>query len=51
MDPEADVPLTPNHLLLLHKSLNLPPGTFLDKDKYSTKCWHQIQYLSQQFWL
>ena len=51
MDPEADVPLTPNHLLLLCKLSNLPPGTFLDNDKYSTKRWRQIQYLSQQFWL
>ena len=51
IDPEADVPLTPNHLLLLHESPNLLPGTFLDKEKYSTKRWRQIQYLSQQFWL
>ena len=51
MDPEADVPLTPNHLLLLRESPNLPPGTFLNKDKYSIKRWRQIQYLSQQFWL
>ena len=51
MDPEADVPLTPNHLLLLRELPNLPPGTFLDEDKYSTKRWRQIQYLSQQFWL
>ena len=35
MDPEADVPLTPNHLLLLRESPNLPPGIFLDKDNYS----------------
>ena len=49
MDSEADVPLTPNHLLLLHEFSNLPPGTFLDKDKYSTKCWCQIQYLSEHF--
>ena len=46
IEPEANVPLTPNHLLLLCKSPNLPPGTFSNEENYSTRRWRQIQYLS-----
>ena len=50
MDPEADVPLTPNYLLLMRDSANYSPGQFTDDDNYSIKRWCQVQYLAQQFW-
>ena len=51
MDPEANVPLTPNHLLLLREMPNISPGLFSSNDNYSKKRWRQIQYLASQFWL
>ena len=43
-------PLTPNHLLLMQGSPNLPPGLFTKDDNYSKRRWAQVQYLSNQFW-
>ena len=43
-------PLTPNHLLLLHESPNLPPGIFSQDSFYSRRRWAQVQYLANQFW-
>ena len=43
-------PLTPNHLLLLRSSVELPIGIFERADLYSRKRWRQIQYLADQFW-
>ena len=43
-------PLTPNHLLLLRGTPNLPPGLFLENDCYSRKRWAQVQFLANQFW-
>ena len=43
-------PLTPNHLLLLRNSPNLPPGLFSKDDCYSKRRWAQVQYLANQFW-
>ena len=37
MDPEANVPLTPNHLLLLREMPNISPGMFSSNDNYSKK--------------
>ena len=51
MDHEANVPLTPNHLLLLRESPNTSPGLFSKDDSYVSKRWRQVQYLAQQFWL
>ena len=50
MDPEDNVPLTPNHLLLLGEMPNSAPGIFTKDDQYSKKRWRQIQYLADQFW-
>ena len=43
-------PLTPNHLLLLRESPNLPPGIFSKDSCYSRRRWAQVQYLANQFW-
>ena len=45
LDPDREDPLTPNHLLLMRASPNLPPGDF------SRKRWRQVQYLAKQFWV
>ena len=51
LDPEAQEPLTPNHLLLCgHEWPSLPPGLFLKSDCYSHYRWKQVQYLAEQFW-
>ena len=42
-------PLTPNHLLLLRESPNLPPGIFFKESCYSRRRWAQVQYLADQF--
>ena len=46
-DPE---PLTPNHLLLMRRSPELPPGEFVKQDCYSRRRWRQVQYLADVFW-
>ena len=45
-DPE---PLTPNHLLLLRAGPAMPPGIFVEQDKYRRR-WRQVQYLANVFW-
>jgi len=51
LGPEAQEPLTPNHLLLCgHEGASLPPGLFSKSDCYSRKRWKQVQYLAEQFW-
>ncbi|KAL7880839.1 hypothetical protein SRHO_G00030930 [Serrasalmus rhombeus] len=42
--------LTPNHLLLLKKKPELPPGVFNKDDNYANRRWKQIQYLTNVFW-
>lgn len=42
-------PLTPSKLLLLHSNSCLPPGVFVDKDRYSRR-WRQAQLLANTFW-
>ena len=49
-DPDAEEPLTPNHLLMMRSSTS-PPGLFKGTDCYSQKRWRQVQYLADQFWL
>ena len=43
-------PLTPNHLLLLRRRPNLPPGVFSKDACYSRRRWAQVQYFANQFW-
>eukprot|EP00057_Strongylocentrotus_purpuratus_P002697 XP_003725052.1 PREDICTED: uncharacterized protein LOC100888496 [Strongylocentrotus purpuratus] len=50
LDARDGVPLTPNHLLLLKQSPNLPPGVFEKADTYGRRRWRQAQYLSSLFW-
>ena len=49
-DSTQNEPLTPNHLLLLRGTANLPPGLFSKRDCYARRRWAQVQFLSNQFW-
>ena len=42
--------LAPNHLLLLQRTTDLPPGLFSETDCYTRRCWAQVHFLSNQFW-
>ena len=42
--------LTPNHLLLGHPTVCLPPGVFSDSKETSRRLWRQTQALANQFW-
>jgi transposase InsO family protein len=42
-------PLTPSKLLLLHSNSCLPPGVFVDRDRYNRR-WRQAQLLANTFW-
>jgi hypothetical protein len=42
--------LTPNHLLLMKRKPNLPPGLFNKDDSYSKRRWRQVQYFANLFW-
>ena len=44
-DPNDLEPLTPNHLLLQHRNLFVPPG-----DLYSHKQWRHAQFIADCFW-
>jgi hypothetical protein len=48
-DINDDVPLTPNHLLLMKANSSLPWGIFHNSDTYR-KHWRHVQHLSTQFW-
>ena len=50
IDPQADEPFTPNHLLLLRGHPNLSPGLFDKRDSYGKRRWAQMQYLACHFW-
>ena len=49
-DPKDLEALTPNHLLLLRKGPECPPGVFASSDLYSRRKWRQVQYLADIFW-
>ena len=49
-DPKDMEALTPNHLLLLRKGPELPPGIFTRNDCYSRRKWRQVKYLADLFW-
>ena len=49
-DPDAEEPLTPNHLLMVRNTPNLTPGVFTRTDMYAKKRWRHVQYLTEQFW-
>jgi hypothetical protein len=41
--------LTPSKLLLPHSNSCVPPGIFVDRDRYNRR-WHQAQLLANTFW-
>lgn len=49
-NPDDLEPLTPNHLLLMKRKPNLPPGVFNKADNYSKRRWRQVQYMANLFW-
>ena len=49
-DPNDLEALTPNHLLLMKRKPNLPPGLFTKTDTYCRRRWRQIQYIANLFW-
>ncbi|XP_074641192.1 uncharacterized protein LOC141898938 [Tubulanus polymorphus] len=49
-DPNDLQPLTPNHLLLLHKGSTFPPGLFDKSDLYTRRRWRQVQHIANVFW-
>lgn len=49
-DPNDLEALTPNHLLLIKRKPNLPPGVFNKTDNYCRRRWRQIQYMANLFW-
>ena len=51
MDPEASMPLTPYHSLLMREVSNIAPRIFHRADNYASKRWRQVQYLALQFWI
>lgn len=48
-DPNDELPLTPNHLLLLRSGPVLPPCLTVKQDLYRRR-WRQVQYMSDVFW-
>ena len=48
-DPRDASPLTPNQLLLLRPGPSLPPGMFVDRDRFKRR-WKRVQYLADVFW-
>ena len=50
IDPEGAKPLTPNHLLKLNLTGNLPPTITDGKDCYSKRHWRHVQFLAVRFW-
>ena len=42
--------LTPNHLLLLRSTIQLPPVVTQGTDIYARRRWRQVQYLVAVFW-
>ncbi|XP_071088902.1 uncharacterized protein [Haliotis cracherodii] len=49
-DPNDLEALTPNHLLLLKRKPNLPPGMFGMDGHYPRRRWRQVQYMADLFW-
>ena len=49
-DPNDLEALTPNHLLLIKRMPNLPPGVFNKTDNYCRRRWREIQYMANLLW-
>ena len=49
-DVQDEQPLTPNHLLKLRSSQDLPPGIFDENDRYTRRRWRQAQSMVNLFW-
>ncbi|XP_046551559.1 uncharacterized protein LOC124261296 [Haliotis rubra] len=49
-DPNDLEALTPNHLLLMKRKPNLPPGMSDLGGSYPRRRWRQVQYMADLFW-
>ena len=49
-DPDDELPLTPNMLLLSKRCESLPPGIFEKRDLYSRRYWRQANFIADCFW-
>ena len=49
-DPNDDVALTPNHLLLLKSNHNMPVGNPRPNDVFRGR-WRHVQHIANQFWI
>ena len=49
-DPNDLDVLTPNHLPLLKRKPNLPPGLFNKEDLCVRRRWRKVQYMADLFW-
>ena len=50
LDIDEQKPLTPNHLLKLHPTQELPPVLTSKEDCYAKCRWLYVQFLADQFW-
>ena len=50
LDPDNREPLTPNHLLKLCPTSQLPLALSNAEDCFAKKRWRHVQYLADQFW-
>ena len=49
-DPDDELPLTPNMLLVKKRCKSLPPGVFEKRDVYSRQYWRQANFIADLFW-
>ena len=49
-DPDDELPLTPNMLLVGKRCESLPPGVFEKRDVYSRRYWRQANFIADLFW-
>ena len=49
-DPNDVRPLTPNYLLLVSPTPELPPGMFTNYKSYHRCRWRYVQHLTNTFW-
>ena len=50
LNEAGETPLTPNHLLRVNATADLPPALTSREDCYARRRWRRVQYLADQFW-
>ena len=50
-DSKSEIPLSPSNLLMMKRSVVMPPqGEFSKADAYSKKRWQHVQHIAGKFW-